>query len=94
MGFEYLDNESEKVLQKMIYGHIDEEYPHSIVEHLVNCKYIQADELETGSGDNLFFNIIVVQKGKTYFEMKKKTDEQQILRSNYNMSFEDRKSVV
>ena len=87
MGFEYIDPQSEKALQKMIDGHLTNyvgEYTESILKYLVNCKYIQAVEIETGSGDNLFQDITVIQKGKSYFEMK----------SNYEASMERNRSVT
>ena len=84
MNFEYLDDESEKVLEELIsevskmnHGNILFKKG-AVIENLLNNGYLRGIEYTSLSSVEPQFKISgLTQKGKTYFEMKQKYEKEQ-----------------
>lgn len=80
MEFEYLDNETEVLLKDLL----TYEYPTEkdvigeAIEYLVERKYVSGISTKTLSDIKPRYTLIgVTQKGKSYFELKKKYEQEQ-----------------
>lgn len=80
MDFQYLDKESENVLQSLLEKDsiLNENISGTAIENLVNQGYINGNDCRTLSDlEPKYVLIDITQKGKTYFEMKQKYEKEQ-----------------
>ena len=80
MDFQYLDKESENVLQSLLEKDsiFNENISGTAIENLVNQGYINGNDCRTLSDLKPKYVLIdITQKGKTYFEMKQKYEKEQ-----------------
>ena len=80
MDFQYLDKESENVLQSLLEKDsiFNENISGTAIENLVNQGYINGNDCRTLSDlEPKYVLIDITQKGKTYFEMKQKYEKEQ-----------------
>lgn len=80
MEFEYLDNETEELLKELLtYEYTTKkDVTGEAIEYLVERKYINGISSRTLSDIKPRYTLTgVTQKGKSYFELKKKYEKQQ-----------------
>lgn len=77
MDFEYLDNESEKLLDSLLNKTQGENIQGTAMQNLVEKNYVIGIEATTmGDLEPCYIFVYVSQKGKSYFEMKEKYEKE------------------
>lgn len=79
MEFDYLDDESEKVLKDIISndGSLGQSFEGEAIEYLVKYGFIKGSNISTTSSPKSCYLLIgLTQKGKAYFELKEKHEKE------------------
>ena len=80
MVFEYLDEESENILQYLLMKDniVDEKMRGTAIEGLIKKGYVEGRDCKTLSDiEPVYIVIGITQKGKSYFELKEKYENEQ-----------------
>lgn len=80
MDFKYLDNESEQKLKEFLSCNniTYNKFNDRVIENLINLGYLKGEDISPISEPHTCYVVIdITQKGKSYFEMKKRYEKEQ-----------------